>query len=114
MQDARNLARFGGMRPDRDNIQIDPGLGHGLTECPRTLAAIEAEGFSRRSVIPHGRHEFGLSPVAGLGPGGNEPDPEVSRPFGGFADWIQVGDGEAAPPEVPPGSGSRRSRTYSQ
>ena len=32
LQDARNLIRYGGMRPDRDIIQVDPALSYGLTE----------------------------------------------------------------------------------
>ena len=32
LQDARNLIRYGGMRPDRDFIQVDPALSYGLTE----------------------------------------------------------------------------------
>ena len=36
-QDARNLLRYGGMRPDRDVLQFDPALGYGLVEYLRTL-----------------------------------------------------------------------------
>ncbi|MCW2684743.1 MAG: Enolase superfamily enzyme related to L-alanine-DL-glutamate epimerase, partial [Blastococcus sp.] len=32
LQDARNLIRYGGMRSDRDYIQVDPALSYGLTE----------------------------------------------------------------------------------
>ena len=32
LQDARNLVRYGGMRPDRDYIQVDPALSYGLVE----------------------------------------------------------------------------------
>lgn len=101
MQDARNLVRFGGVRPGLDLLQMDPALSYGLTEYLRTLAAIEAEGFSRRSVVPHGGHQFGLAIAAGLGLGGNESYPGVFQPFGGFADGIAVEDGEVGLPEVP-------------
>lgn len=37
MQDARNLIRYGGMRPDRDFLQFDPALSYGLVEYLRTL-----------------------------------------------------------------------------
>ncbi|MGN6814262.1 MAG: enolase C-terminal domain-like protein, partial [Thermomicrobiales bacterium] len=30
MQDARNLVRYGGLRPDRDILQFDPALSYGL------------------------------------------------------------------------------------
>lgn len=32
MQDARNLVRHGGMRADRDWLQFDCALSHGLVE----------------------------------------------------------------------------------
>ncbi|MBS1845630.1 MAG: mandelate racemase/muconate lactonizing enzyme family protein [Actinobacteria bacterium] len=101
MQDARNLVRFGGVRPGLDVLQMDPALSYGLTEYLRTLAAIEAEGFDRRSLVPHGGHQFGLAIAAGLGLGGNESYPGVFQPFGGFADGIAVKDGEVGLPEVP-------------
>jgi hypothetical protein len=37
MQDARNLVRYAGMRPDRDWLQFDCALGYGLVEYMRTL-----------------------------------------------------------------------------
>ena len=37
MQDARNLIRYGGMRPDRDVLQFDCALSYGLVEYLRTL-----------------------------------------------------------------------------
>lgn len=101
MQDARNLVRFGGVRPGLDVLQMDPALSYGLTEYLRTLAAIEAEGFDRRAVVPHGGHQFGLAIAAGLGLGGNESYPDVFRPFGGFADGIKVRDGRVGLPELP-------------
>ncbi|MBS1888660.1 MAG: mandelate racemase [Actinobacteria bacterium] len=101
MQDTRNLVRFGGMRPDRDILQMDPALSYGLTEYLRTLAAVEELGWSRRSVVPHGGHQFGLAIAAGLGLGGNESYPKVFRPFGGFADGIAVRDGKVGLPDVP-------------
>jgi len=36
-QDARNLIRHGGLRPDRDILQFDPALSYGLVEYLRTL-----------------------------------------------------------------------------
>ena len=36
MQDARNLIRYGGMRPDRDWLQFDCALSYGLVNiCAR-------------------------------------------------------------------------------
>jgi D(-)-tartrate dehydratase len=100
-QDARNLLRYGGMRPDRDILQFDPVLGYGLTEFLRTLDVVRGAGWSPRRVVPHGGHQFALAIAAGLHLGGNESYPDVFRPFGGFADDTPVEDGRVAPSEAP-------------
>ena len=41
-QDARNLLRYGGMRPDRDWLQFDCALSYGLCEYQRTLECSES------------------------------------------------------------------------
>src|SRR5258708_4185487 len=53
-QDARNLIRYGGMRPDRDWLQFDCALSYGLCEYRRTLDVLKAHGWSARRCIPHG------------------------------------------------------------
>lgn len=100
-QDARNLLRYAAMRPDRDILQMDPVLSYGLVEYLRTLEELERAGWSRRSCIPHGGHQFALSIAAGLGLGGNESYPGVFAPFGGFADSTPVRDGRIALPDCP-------------
>lgn len=100
-QDARNLVRYGGMRPDRDWLQFDCALSYGLVEYMRTLKAIEAEGFTSRNCIPHGGHQLSLNIAAGLKLGGNESYPEVFAPFGGFADGIRVENGRVGLPQAP-------------
>ena len=62
---------------------------------------LEAHGWSRRSCVPHGGHQFALNMAAGLGLGGNESYPGVFQPFGGFADGIPVVDGYVTLPETP-------------
>ena len=101
MQDARNLIRYGGMRPDRDWLQFDCALSYGLVEYLRTLAMLEANGWSARRLIPHGGHQMSLNMAAGLGLGGNESYPGIFQPFGGFADGIAVDDGYVALPDMP-------------
>jgi L-alanine-DL-glutamate epimerase-like enolase superfamily enzyme len=101
MQDARNLLRYGGMRPDRDILQMDPVLSYGLVEYLRTLEALRELGWSPRRCIPHGGHQFALNIAAGLGLGGNESYPDVFAPFGGFADGTPVEDSMIALPEAP-------------
>lgn len=100
-QDARNLARYGGMRPDRDWLQFDCALSYGLVEYLKILEVIEEYGWSSRRVVPHGGHQMSLNIAAGLHLGGNESYPDVFKPFGGFADGIAVEDGYVRLPEVP-------------
>ena len=92
-QDARNLLRYGGMRPDRDWLQFDCALSYGLCEYQRTLAVLTEFGWSWRRCIPHGGHQMSLMIAAGLGLGGNESYPDVFQPYGGFPDGVRVEDG---------------------
>ena len=101
MQDARNLIRYGGMRPDRDILQFDCALSYGLVEYLRTLDMLREYGWSWRTVVPHGGHQISLNMAAGLGLGGNESYPGIFQPFGGFADNIPVEDGYVALPDAP-------------
>ena len=101
VQDARNLLRYAGMRPDRDVLQFDPALSYGLTEYLRMLEMVRAHGWPWGACIPHGGHQMALSIAAGLGLGGNESYPGVFQPFGGFADRIAVEQGQVRLPDVP-------------
>jgi L-alanine-DL-glutamate epimerase-like enolase superfamily enzyme len=100
-QDARNLLRYGGMRPDRDFLQMDPALSYGLVEYRRTLDVLQHEGWSPGRCVPHGGHQFALHLAAGLGLGGNESYPGVFEPFGGFADGVPVDNGIVKLPAAP-------------
>ena len=100
-QDARNLLRHGGMRPDRDWLQFDCALSYGLVEYLRTLDVLDQMGWSRRRCIPHGGHQMSLNIAAGLGLGGNESYPDLFQPYGGFPDGVQVEDGHITMPELP-------------
>jgi L-alanine-DL-glutamate epimerase-like enolase superfamily enzyme len=101
VQDARNLIRYGGMRPDRDVLQFDPVLSYGLVEYLRILAMLREHGWSPRRCIPHGGHQMALHLAAGLGLGGNESYPGIFQPFGGFADAVPVEDGYVRLPDAP-------------
>jgi L-alanine-DL-glutamate epimerase-like enolase superfamily enzyme len=101
MQDARNLVRHGGLRPDRDVLQFDPALSYGLVEYLRTLEMLKANGWSPRRCVPHGGHQFALNIAVGLQLGGNESYPQVFAPFGGFADNCPVIDGRVRMPDIP-------------
>lgn len=100
-QDARNLLRHGGMRPDRDWLQFDCALSYGLVEYMRTLALLGDYGFTSRNCVPHGGHQLSLNIAAGLKLGGNESYPGIFAPFGGFADGIRVENGRVALPDIP-------------
>jgi L-alanine-DL-glutamate epimerase-like enolase superfamily enzyme len=100
-QDARNLLRYGGMRPDRDWLQFDCALSYGLCEYLRTLDVLKVAGWSPRRCIPHGGHQMSLNIAAGLGLGGNESYPDLFQPYGGFPDGVRVESGYITMPELP-------------
>jgi L-alanine-DL-glutamate epimerase-like enolase superfamily enzyme len=100
-QDARNLLRYGGMRPDRDWLQFDPALSYGLVEFERTAAAMKAAGWSLKRCVPHGGHQMALNIAAGLGLGGNESYPDLFQPYGGFPDGVRVEQSHITMPELP-------------
>ncbi|HEU4863544.1 MAG TPA: mandelate racemase/muconate lactonizing enzyme family protein [Candidatus Limnocylindria bacterium] len=101
MQDARNLVRYAGMRPDLDWLQFDPVLAYGVVEYLRTLDMLQEHGWARSRCIPHGGHQFALNIAAGLGLGGNESYPDLFQPFGGFPDGVEVIDGHVTLPALP-------------
>lgn len=100
-QDARNLLRYGGMRPDRDYLQFDCALSYGMVEYLRTLDVLDQFGWSPSRCIPHGGHQMSLNIAAGLGLGGNESYPDLFQPYGGFPDSATVEDGHIVMPELP-------------
>ena len=99
--DARNLIRYGGMRPERDWLQFDPALSYGLVEYLRTLEVLRENGWSRRRCVPHGGHQFALHIAAGLGLGGNEAYPRVFEPFGSLPADCVLEEGFTTLPQTP-------------
>ena len=95
-QDVANLARFGGLRADRDVIQIDPPQAYGITAYARSVAMLEARGWRRSSLFPHGGNQMSLAIAAGFGLGGAESYPGVFGDFGGFADDARLDGGYLA------------------
>jgi L-alanine-DL-glutamate epimerase-like enolase superfamily enzyme len=85
-KDVENLARFGGLRPDRDIIQVDPPQSYGIVHYAGTVAILESNGWKRSSLFPHGGNQMSLHIAGGFGLGGAESYPGVFGPFGGFAD----------------------------
>lgn len=101
VQDARNLIRYAGMRPDRDWLQFDCALSYGLVEYLRILDMLRENGWSPTRCIPHGGHQMSLNIAAGLGLGGNESYPDLFQPFGGFPNGVEVVDGRLTLPDLP-------------
>jgi D(-)-tartrate dehydratase len=93
-QDVENLVRFGGLRPDRnDVIQIDPPQAYGIVQYARTVGMLERHGWPRSALFPHGGNQMALATAAGFGLGGAESYPGVFGPFGGFADDANLDHG---------------------
>jgi L-alanine-DL-glutamate epimerase-like enolase superfamily enzyme len=99
--DARNLLRHGGLRPDRDVLQMDPVLSYGFTEFRRTITSLYAAGWTPERCVPHGGHQFNLAIAAAMPLGGCESYPGIFAPFGGFADGYGVEDGHVRLPDAP-------------
>jgi L-alanine-DL-glutamate epimerase-like enolase superfamily enzyme len=100
-QDIENLVRFGGLRSDRDILQIDVPQSYGIVQFSRTLQMLERHGWPRQSVFPHGGNQMTLHIVGGFGLGGCEAYPDVFGAFAGFADDAKVDDGWLRLPERP-------------
>jgi D(-)-tartrate dehydratase len=92
-QDIENLVRFGGMRPDRDIIQIDVPQSYGIVQFSRTLDMLKRHKWQRHSIFPHGGNQMTLAIVGGFGLGGCEAYPDVFGVFAGFADGAKVENG---------------------
>ncbi|HEX3163008.1 MAG TPA: enolase C-terminal domain-like protein [Pseudolabrys sp.] len=93
-QDVENLVRFGGLRPERnDVIQIDPPQAYGIEQYARTLEMLAHHGWPRTCMFPHGGNQMSLAIAAGFGLGGAESYPGVFGDFGGFADDARIENG---------------------
>ncbi|MFD5315341.1 mandelate racemase/muconate lactonizing enzyme family protein [Streptomyces sp. NPDC127098] len=101
LQDARNLIRYGGLRPDRDYVQVDPALSYGLVEYLRIQDMLRQHGWSSRRCVPHGGHQFSLHIAAALKLGGNESYPGEFQPTGGFADDAVVENSRVGLSDIP-------------
>jgi len=93
-QDVENLVRFGGLRPERqDVIQVDPPQAYGIVQYARTLDMLARHGWPRALMFPHGGNQMSLAIAAGFGLGGAESYPGVFGDFGGFADDARLEGG---------------------
>lgn len=97
--DARNLLRYGGLRAERDYVQIDPLLSYGVAEYVRILELFA--GWERSRFVPHAGHLFAAHCVAGLGLGMAEAAPDATLPYGGYWDGVRIDNGQVTIPDVP-------------
>jgi D(-)-tartrate dehydratase len=100
-QDVVNLVQFGGLRADRDILQIDVPQSYGIVQFSRTLQQLQQRGWRRQSVFPHGGNQMTLHMVGGFGLGGCEAYPDVFGVFAGFADDAKVQNGFLKLPDRP-------------
>ncbi|HEX9463000.1 MAG TPA: enolase C-terminal domain-like protein [Alphaproteobacteria bacterium] len=100
-QDVENLVRFGGLRADRDIIQVDPPQAYGIAQYARTVAVLDRRGWRRAGLFPHGGNQMSLHIAGGFGLGGAESYPGVFGVFGGFADDARVDSGYLRLPDRP-------------
>jgi len=96
VQDVGNLVRYGGLRPDRDILQMDPCLSYGVSEYVSMLERLEFHGWAPQRCCPHGGHQYNLAMAAAFDLGGCESYPKVFEPYGGFADDTPVREGRVA------------------
>ena len=104
MQDARNLIRHGGLRPDRDMLQFDPALSYGLVEYLRTLDMLRSTAGRRGAACRMAATSSPSTSRSGSGSAATNSYPEVFAPFGGFADDMR-GRGQPRPMPDMPGIG---------
>lgn len=99
--DARNLLRYAGLRPDRDLLQFDISLSYGVAEYLRILTDLDAHGWRRARCAPHAGHLFAMNAVAGLGLGMAEVAMDTASLFGKLTASVPVGDGTATLSDAP-------------
>ena len=99
--EARNLIHYGGLRPDRDILQMDPALSYWLTEFRRTVEMLLDAGWNPDRCVPHGGHQFNLSIASAFHLHGCESYPGIFEPLGGFADGFPIEDGYVRLPDAP-------------
>lgn len=101
LDDARNLERHGGLRPDLDLLQFDISLSYGLPEFARMVDCFTAKGWSPRRFAPHAGHVLALHTVAALGLGMAEVALDAALPIGGLPGGAVVKDGRITLPDTP-------------
>ncbi|MEE2996212.1 MAG: enolase C-terminal domain-like protein [Pseudomonadota bacterium] len=101
MSETYNLLSYGGLRPDRDLIQVDPALSYGMAEYASIIRMAEAAEWSRSQMVPHAGHLFAYHAVAGLQLGAHEIAARPDFILGGLQSDVEIVDGAGSLPQSP-------------
>ena len=107
MSETYNLMRYGGLRSDRDFIQVDPALSYGIVEFANIVRLAEAGAWPRSQMVPHAGHLPAFHAVAGMELGAHEIAARPDFILGGLQDGVVVEGGFATLPDAP-GAGFER------
>lgn len=99
--EAKLLADYGGLRPDRDKLVFDPVHTYGLPGYRRIVDVMTEAGWPLEAFWPHGGHLFSLHLVSALGLAGAEITPRAFAPFNVPLGGAIVEDGTIALPAMP-------------
>jgi L-alanine-DL-glutamate epimerase-like enolase superfamily enzyme len=101
MSETYNLMRYGGLRADKDLIQVDPALSYGVVEYANIVRLAEAGDWPRSQMVPHAGHLLAFHTVAGLQLGAHEIAARPDFLLGGLQAGVEISGGAATLPETP-------------
>tara|TARA_B100000700_G_scaffold320394_4_gene417594 strand:- start:2729 stop:3883 length:1155 start_codon:yes stop_codon:yes gene_type:complete len=101
MSEAYNLLSYGGLRPDRDMIQLDPALSYGIVEYANIVRMAEVAEWPRSQMVPHAGHLLSYHAVAGLELGAHEIAARADFVLGGLQDDVEIAGGAGSLPQAP-------------
>ena len=100
LSEAHNLLTYGGLRPDRDLIQIDPALSYGLVEYLKVVELGRSKAWPRSQFVPHAGHLLAYHAVAGLELGLHEIAARPDFILGGLPEGVEVQGGFGTLPQA--------------
>ena len=101
MSETYNLMRYGGLRADRDFIQVDPALSYGVVEYANIVRLAEAGDWPRLQMVPHAGHLLAFHTVLGLELGAHEMAARPDFILSGLQEGAEISGGKASRPEMP-------------
>ena len=101
MSETYNLMRYGGLRADRDFIQVDPALSYGVFEYANIVRLAEAGEWPRSRMVPHAGHLLAFHTVAGLQLGAHEMAARPGFILSGLQNGVEIAGGAATLPSAP-------------